>query len=81
MELPTFDTEETTTQDVADPNELKSETKPNLNFFQRLRNNPNTALCIVSFALYVDYLLLLACVPILPIYGSTLGLSSFGNTS
>ena len=45
------------------------------NVIARLRNNPNTALVIVTFAFFVDYLLFLACVPILPLYGKVLNLT------
>lgn len=41
------------------------------------RANPHTALAIVTFAFFVDYLLLLSCVPILPLIGIQLNLSEF----
>ena len=41
----------------------------------KLRHNPNIALAVVSFALFLDYLLLLTIVPVLPVYATTLGLS------
>jgi hypothetical protein len=50
-------------------------TKQNRNLIIRLRNNPDTALVIVTFAFFVDYLLFLACVPILPLYGKELQLT------
>jgi hypothetical protein len=60
-----------------DRNHTSADPPPTIssNIIVRLRNNPNTALVIVTFAFFVDYLLFLACVPILPLYGQVLHLT------
>ncbi len=46
---------------------------------QDFRRSPNTAVAVVTFAFYVDYVMLLACVPLLPLFGKNFGLSELGN--
>ena len=46
--------------------------------FSRIRSHPDTALVIVTFAFFVDYVVFLACVPILPLYGQKLQLTDVG---
>lgn len=49
--------------------------KSNENFIQRLRSNPDTALAIVCVAFFIDFLLLLSCIPIFPHYTDIFGLN------
>jgi len=46
-----------------------------VHWFTRLRHNPNFALAVVTFALFLDYLMLLTMIPVIPVYGERLGLS------
>jgi hypothetical protein len=48
--------------------------KANCGRLQKLRESPTTALAIVTCAFVIDMATLLACVPVLPMYATNLGI-------
>ncbi len=65
-------------EEIVSEDVIPSEVPKRKTLLERIRTHPDTGLAIVTFGLYVDFLLLLTCTPILPLFGSALHIGELG---